>query len=41
VVAALIAVLNALLPPVLAALRLPFMLIAGFLLSCSRTRSCS
>src|SRR3954469_606484 len=32
VVAALIAVLNALLPPVLAALRLPFMLVAGFLL---------
>jgi uncharacterized membrane protein YvlD (DUF360 family) len=32
VVAALIAVLNALLPPVLAALRLPFTLIAGFLL---------
>jgi uncharacterized membrane protein YvlD (DUF360 family) len=31
-VAALIAVLNALLPPVLAALRLPFTLIAGFLL---------
>jgi len=28
-VAALIAVLNALLPPVLAALRLPFMLVAG------------
>jgi uncharacterized membrane protein YvlD (DUF360 family) len=32
VVAALIAILNALLPPVLAALRLPFMLVAGFLL---------
>src|SRR5207344_1816150 len=32
VVAALVAVLNAVLPPVLAALRLPFMLIAGFLL---------
>ena len=32
VVAALLAVLNALLPPVLAALRLPFMLVAGFLL---------
>ena len=32
VVAALIAVLNAVLPPVLAALRLPFMLVAGFLL---------
>src|SRR4051795_9970408 len=32
VAAALIAVLNALLPPVLAALRLPFMLVAGFLL---------
>jgi uncharacterized membrane protein YvlD (DUF360 family) len=31
-VAALIAVLNAILPPVLAALRLPFMLVAGFLL---------
>jgi uncharacterized membrane protein YvlD (DUF360 family) len=31
-VAALIGVLNALLPPVLAALRLPFMLVAGFLL---------
>src|SRR3954463_9482067 len=31
-VAALIAVLNAVLPPVLAALRLPFMLVAGFLL---------
>jgi uncharacterized membrane protein YvlD (DUF360 family) len=31
-VAALIAVLNAVLPPVLAALRLPFMLLAGFLL---------
>ena len=32
IVAALIAVLNAVLPPVLAALRLPFMLVAGFLL---------
>jgi uncharacterized membrane protein YvlD (DUF360 family) len=31
-VAAVIAVLNAVLPPVLAALRLPFMLLAGFLL---------
>ena len=31
-VAALVAVLNALLPPVLAALRLPFMLVTGFLL---------
>ena len=30
-VAALIAILNAVLPPVLAALRLPFMLVAGFL----------
>jgi uncharacterized membrane protein YvlD (DUF360 family) len=32
VAAALIAVLNALLPPLIAALRLPFMLVAGFLL---------
>ena len=32
VVAALIGVLNAVLPPVLAALRLPFMLVTGFLL---------
>jgi uncharacterized membrane protein YvlD (DUF360 family) len=32
VVAALIAVLNAVVPPVLASLRLPFMLLAGFLL---------
>jgi uncharacterized membrane protein YvlD (DUF360 family) len=31
-VAALIAVLNAVLPPIVAALRLPFMLVAGFLL---------
>jgi uncharacterized membrane protein YvlD (DUF360 family) len=31
-VAALIAILNAVLPPILAALRLPFMLVAGFLL---------
>jgi uncharacterized membrane protein YvlD (DUF360 family) len=31
-VAALIALLNAVLPPILAALRLPFMLVAGFLL---------
>jgi uncharacterized membrane protein YvlD (DUF360 family) len=31
-VAALVALLNAVLPPVLAALRLPFMLVAGFLL---------
>jgi uncharacterized membrane protein YvlD (DUF360 family) len=31
-VAAVIAVLNAVLPPILAALRLPFMLVAGFLL---------
>jgi uncharacterized membrane protein YvlD (DUF360 family) len=31
-VAALLAVLNALLPPILAALRLPFMLVTGFLL---------
>src|SRR3954464_3799912 len=30
-VAALIAILNAVLPPLLAALRLPFMLVAGFL----------
>src|SRR4051794_6936352 len=32
VIAAAIAVLNAILPPLLAALRLPFMLVAGFLL---------
>ena len=32
VVAALIAILNAVVPPVLAALRLPFMLVVGFLL---------
>ena len=32
IVAALIGILNAVLPPVLAALRLPFMLVAGFLL---------
>jgi uncharacterized membrane protein YvlD (DUF360 family) len=32
VVAAIVAVLNALLPPLIAALRLPFMLVAGFLL---------
>ena len=32
VAAALIALLNALLPPLIAALRLPFMLVAGFLL---------
>ena len=40
-VAALIAVLNALLPPVLAALRLPFMLVAGFCWSSLPTRSSS
>ena len=32
VAAAIIAVLNALLPPLIASLRLPFMLVAGFLL---------
>ena len=32
VVAGLIAILNAIVPPVLAALRLPFMLVVGFLL---------
>ena len=34
VAAALIALLNALLPPLIAALRLPFMLVAGFFSSC-------
>ena len=39
-VAALVAVLNAVLPPILAALRLPFMLVTGFLLVLSRTPGC-
>ena len=37
-VAGLIAILNAIVPPLLAALRLPFMLVAGFFLSWSPTR---
>ncbi len=39
-VAALVAVLNAVLPPILAALRLPFMLVTGFLLVLARGRRC-
>jgi len=40
-VAALLAVLNALLPPVLAALRLPLMLVTGFLIVLPPTPRCS
>ena len=39
-VAALVAIMNAILPPIIAALRLPFMLGLGFIIVLSSTRGC-